>query len=612
MSGAIDRAEAMRRVMAPGSDWEVVTETVDGEPLRLFRGFARTLPELYQRALDTYGDRILFVDGDVHFTYADIFGESARLAVALRDRFGVGEGTRVGIVMQNCREYLTSFTAVTMLGGVGVLINSRGAGGEIARAIEDTDCALVIGDGKRIARLLAATNPPPPGGGGAKGDGGGGSETFSEPPSSPSVNCADTSPWRGRIERAMPLIVTEGDLPGATSYGDLVAAVPETPFFARPADPGELAAMMFTSGTTGRPKGAALSHRSMLAGLSVSSFSNAVAAEMTRAAMGPAAEPMLARQQATIMIAPLFHVSGLHNVYLRTLAAGGRIYRLARWNPEQAIRLIAEHAIASIGCVPTMMWDILRSPIFGDHDLSSLRSIGAGGAPFPDNLVREMKEKLPNCTIGMGYGMTESNGAGTNIAGPDLAARPGAVGRPNPLTDIRVVDDHAEPLPQGETGEIAMRGSVVMQGYFGNAAATAAKIVDGWLLTGDVGRFDADGYLHLVDRKTQMIISGGENIYCAEVEAALSTHPDVREVVAVGVPDDRLGEALVAAIVAQPGVTIDADALDAHVRTRLADYKAPRDYVIQSDPFDRTANAKIDRRAVTQMVRARFAAETSA
>ena len=570
MSGAIDRAEAMLRVMAPGSDWEVVTENVDCEPLRLFRGFARTLPELDQRALDEHGDKILFVDGDVTFTYADIFAESARLAVALRDHFGVGAGTRVGIVMQNSREYLTSFTAVTMLGGIGVLINSRGAGGEIARAIEDTDCALAIGDGKRIARLLGEGAP------------------------------------------TIPLIATDGALPGVASYADLIAAVPETAFFARPADPGELAAMMFTSGTTGRPKGAALSHRSMLAGLSVSVFANAVGTEMIRAAMGPAADAMLARQGANLMIAPLFHVSGLHNVYLRALAQGGRLHSLSRWNPEEAIRLIAEHRIESIGCVPTMMWDILRSPIFADHDLSCLRSIGAGGAPFPDNLVREMKVKLPGCTIGMGYGMTESNGAGTNIGGPDLAARPGAVGKPNPLTDIRIVDDHAQPLPQGETGEIAMRGSVVMQGYFGNPQATAAKIVDGWLLTGDVGRFDDEGYLHLVDRKTQMIISGGENIYCAEVEAALSTHPDVREVVAVGVPDDRLGEKLVAAIAAQPGVTIDLEALDRHVRDRLADYKAPRDYVVQPDPFDRTANAKIDRRAVTEMVRARLAVETNA
>ncbi|RVT94548.1 class I adenylate-forming enzyme family protein [Sphingomonas crocodyli] len=610
MSGAIDRAEAIRRVMAPGSDWEMVTEMVDGQPLRLFRGFARTLPDFYQQALDTYGDRILFVDGDTTFTYADIFAESARLAVALRDRFGVGAGSRVGIVMQNCREYLTSFTAVTMLGGVGVLINSRGTGGEIARAIEDTDCALVIADGKRIARLLASSNPPPPGGGGSVADGGGGHETSGSSPSSPSVASGDTSPWRGRMN--VPLIATDGDLPGVASYADLIAAIPETPFFARPADPGELAAMMFTSGTTGRPKGAALAHRSMLAGLSVSVFANAVGTEMIRAAMGPAADAMLARQSANLMIAPLFHVSGLHNVYLRALAQGGRIHRLSRWDPEEAIRLIAEHRIESIGCVPTMMWDILRSPIFADHDLSCLRSIGAGGAPFPDNLVREMKEKLPGCTIGMGYGMTESNGAGTNIGGPDLAARPGAVGRPNPLTDIRIVDDQAQPLPQGETGEIAMRGSVVMQGYFGNAEATAAKIVDGWLLTGDVGRFDAEGYLHLVDRKTQMIITGGENVYCAEVEAALSTHPDVREVVAVGVPDDRLGERVVAAIAAQPGVAIDTQALDAHVRARLADYKAPRDYVVQPDPFDRTANAKIDRRAVTEAVRARFAAGAGA
>lgn len=560
--------EIVARLTAPGAPFEMETIEVKGTPCRVFKTYPRTLAELYGLA-HRHADRVLTVERGRQTTFREAFQKSGRLAQGLAAQFGVTKGQRVAIVMQNSTEWMLAFMAVTSLGAVAVLVNSRGAPIELERALQDTDCSLVIADEARIRRLDEAA---------------GASRRLPR-----IVFTDDHSLIRRDTDRSLDSL-----LAGWEGMAALECAAVE---------PEEQAIMMFTSGTTGSPKGAVLSQRSVMVGLSISAFGAAVSGARFAARLGPDMARMLAAMQpASLLAAPLFHVSGCHNVFLSALANGGKIVVLSRWRPDEVLRLIAEERIQQVACVPTMLWDLLRHPEFGRHDLSSLAVIGGGGAQFPGHLLREATRLLPGTVFAVGYGLTETNGSVAIASGEDFLARPDAVGTISPLADIRLVDDGGEDVVTGERGEIVARGAMLMEGYFGQAADSAVTFRNGWMHTGDIGVFDEQQRLYIVDRKKHMIISGGENIYCAEVESALSDHADVREVVAVGVPDPRLGEKLVVMIVPQPDRSPGADELRAHAMRRLADYKVPHAFLFRADILPRTHTDKIDRVSVAREI----------
>ncbi|MDY0066375.1 MAG: class I adenylate-forming enzyme family protein [Steroidobacteraceae bacterium] len=575
MANLIDNDAIRTALTAPGAPFEMATLDINGTPCRIFRNCPQTLPDLYRQA-ERFAPRVLTVENGKHHTFEDVFKKAAQLARGLTGQFGVKKGQRVAIVMQNSTEWIIAFLAVTSLGAVAVLVNSRGAPSELDRAICDTDCSLVIADAKRAERLQEV----------------GGQRLAS-------VVLTDNP----RIRRPGKDGSFNELISGWASAGRLSCA---------PVDGEDIALMMFTSGTTGFAKGVMLTQRSVLAGLSGTSFGAALSFAKFRTLAGPeAAAALAARQAVSLMVAPMFHVSGCHNGVLAALSSGGKLVILNRWIPEEALRLIDAEGVQSITAVPSMLWDLLRSPDFPKHDLSSLAVAGTGGASFPPNLLRDVHEVLPQVVFATGYGMTETNGSVCSASGEDFFAQPESVGKTLPIADVKVVDDDGRDLPIGAQGEIVVRGALVMSGYFGLPADSAATFRNGWMHTGDLGRFDDQGRLYVTDRKKLMIISGGENIYCAEVERALAEHPSVREVLAVGVPHDRLGEVPVAVVVPQPGHSLAADEISAHARKFLAAYKVPHAFYFRSETLPRTHTDKVDRVSVTREILAEHCAAAS-
>ncbi len=474
-------------------------------------------------------------------SYDAIFAWRDRLVPALRLR----RGDHVAIAMRNSAEWIVGFLAVIEAGGVAVLVNSRVAAPELLAMIEDTDPAVVLTDRAGAAALNTG--------------------------------------GRRMIDLTVPL-----DRP-------LPAMRPADPERAQADDP---CAILFTSGTTGRVKGAVLSHSNLITGLMSTQLAGMMVIHNLARHYGMPVDALLAQlpQQASLLVAPLFHVSGLGSAFLSPFMAGSKVVIMRRWDPGEAARLIAREGVSMFSAVPTMLWDILQCAGRDQFDLSSLRNIGCGGQALPVNLVEAVHAVCPQAQIGTGYGMTECAGAIAQAVGADFLRRPAAAGRLLPIVDVRIEAEDGSLLPVGAAGEIVVRGAQVMRGYWNRPDETAAVLSpDGWLRTGDIGMVDAEGYVTIVDRKKDMVISGGENIYCAEVERALGEIGAVQECATFGVPDDRLGERLVAVVVAQ-GMT-EAQII-AQVAQRLARYKAPTRVAFSADLLPRNTVGKIDKLAL--------------
>jgi len=270
------------------------------------------------------------------------------------------------------------------------------------------------------------------------------------------------------------------------------------------------------------------------------------------------------------------------------------------------LALIEKEKVTTFSGVPTMHWDVLRAPNFDAYDLSSIMSISCGGQALPLNLLSEIRERFPRAFIGAGYGMTETCGAISQANGEAFLANPKASGQVLPMVDVQIVDEQGNVCATGETGEIWTKGATLMKGYYGKPDETAAAMSGDWFKTGDIGRLDENGYIYIVDRKTDMVISGGENIYCAEVEQILGQHPDIVQISTFGVPDDRLGERLIACVVVQ-GKT-DVDDVTAFAKDNLAAYKVPTDITVQTEPFALNAMGKVEK----QQLRTAYLAKRAA
>jgi long-chain acyl-CoA synthetase len=373
-------------------------------------------------------------------------------------------------------------------------------------------------------------------------------------------------------------------------FEDVVAAAPRDGVLPQvELGPEDDATIFYTSGTTGNPKGALGTHRNICGNLVSLAFAQARGA--LRSGQTPAGPG--GAQSAQLVSVPFFHATGCHSVLCGNTAFGGKLVMMYKWDPERAIELIERERITSFGGVPSMVWQLLESPSFATHDLSSVKSVAYGGAPAAPDLVRRIKEAFPDVAPGNGYGLTETSSITTFNAAADYEAVPDSVGAAVPVCELKVVDEGGRELASGEVGELWIKGPNVVRGYWNKPAETAAAFSDGWLHSGDLARVDEAGFVYIVDRAKDMLIRGGENVYCVEVESVLYDHPDVMDAAVVGLPHRVLGEEVGAVVQVTGGATVTEAELRDHVAAKLAAFKVPVRIELRTDPLPRNANGKI-------------------
>jgi len=545
--------EAVAQVCADGGPFEIGDAVINGAGQRVFVKAPPNLGFLFQAAPP---DATFLVYEDETYTFADVRDQLAALGAALVDKYGVVKGDRVAIAMRNYPEWIISFAAITSIGAVSVSMNSWWTEDEMDFALEDCGAKVLIADRERLARSR--------------------------------TSCA-------RLGTAAIVVRTESAPEGADAWNDVV--IPGTPLPVIDVGPDDDATILYTSGTTGRPKGAVSTHGAVIQALLAFACRSAI--ERIRQPGEPSENP-----PAFILIVPLFHVTGCVAVMLGCFAAGVKLVIMYKWDVDKALEIIERERITNFVGVPTQSWDLVQSPRFAEFDTSSLRDIGGGGAPAPPALVEKVAESFTKGNPTIGYGMTETNAYGPGNRGDDYLRKPTSSGRVVPTMTMQIRDADDQPLPVGEHGEIWFKGPNLIRGYWNRPDATAETLVDGWLRSGDLGRLDEEGFIYVEDRVKDMILRGGENVYCAEVEAAIYEHPAVHEAAVFGIPHERLGEEVAAAVMLKPGMALTVDELREFVGKSLAAFKVPTRVIFRNDAIPRNASGKMLKRELQREVAA--------
>ena len=548
----LTRSEALARLTAPGEPYELEMVELYGRPCRAFKHAPATFRELFEQ---NRSDATFVVYGDERYSFEDAYQQACAIANMLVDECGVGKGDRVGISMRNYPEWITSFMAVTSIGGVAVAMNALWQSDEMAYGLNDSGAKVLIADQERLDRL---------------------------------EGCADQVSVRTLAVRP-----TKPLAPRVDDLKTLLANRPARPMPQVAIDANDDATILYTSGSTGHPKGAVSCQRNIISALMSWELDGACALAM--AGIEPP-EPEF--QPATLLAVPLFHATGSHAVYLSSYRAQRKIVSMYRWDPELAAELIERERISSFVAPAAMTGDLVQTANVTQHDLSSLATVGGGGAPRAPEQVKHIDRSFANAMPNTGWGMTETNAIGTGIGGQDYLDRPASSGRCSAVLELRVVDDAGAELPAGERGELQVRGTSVIRGYWNRPDANAVTFDDGWLRTGDVAYLDEDGFLFIVDRIKDLVIRGGENIGCGEVEAAILEHPNVLEASVYAVPDERLGEEIGATLYCDSSV--DEEALRSFLLTRLAKFKIPRYLRFTDTTLPRIASGKIFKRQIRE------------
>ncbi len=474
-------------------------------------------------------DRVALVDGERRWTYRQLADRSSAAAATLQSRLGIGQHDRVATLTVNRAEWVELFLATARLGAILVPLNWRLAVPELEFQLQDSGARAIVADDTHadVAESLAASL--------------GLQKTVVLGPA-----------YEALLARADPAVLSGED---HAHFGD-----PHV--------------ILYTSGTTGRPKGAVLTHANTLW--------NAVNCSTVFG---------LSERDVTVTALPMFHSGGVGLFTLPSLHAGGRVVVLRSFDADALLRIFRDEQVTVFFGVPAMWLELLKRPQFTAASFPELRTLGSGGAPCPTAVIDQLAER--GFVLLQGYGLTETAPGGTLVAAEDWRRKTGSVGKAMTHVELRVVDDAGRNLPPGEVGEVWFRGPNLFAGYWGRPEATdEAFSSDGWFKSGDLGVLDEEGFLTLVDRKKDMIISGGENVYSAEVEDALYTHPAVAEAAVIGVPDEKWGEVVRAIVALKPGMSVTAEDLVAHCRARLARYKAPRS-VVFVDALPRNASGKV-------------------
>jgi acyl-CoA synthetase (AMP-forming)/AMP-acid ligase II len=546
---------------APDAELAVHQEMVLGQELTVFSKIPTNLGQLYERALNT-PDLDFLVYQDERFTFAETLDMAKRFGRVLIEKYNIQRGERVAICARNSPEWCIAYMGITLTGAIAVPMNSWWKGPEIEYGLRDSGSKLLLADPARHEQI---------------------------------------SPWLEQLGVELIAIKPEATIAGIPEfYALLESTTPltaeEIAGFAVGAD--DDASIMYTSGSTGEPKGVLASHRGILSALFTWKFVKEINEEL---------RPELKEtdpnfKEAILANVPLFHVTGSHAQFLACFIYQRKFVMMYKWDAGKALELIEKEKISVFHGVPTMAWELMHEEKFAETDLSSLRAVQSGGAPRPPEHLKMMLQKFPKRALpGLGYGLTETNAIGAIITGLFYEARPNSTGRPSPpVTEVRIVDEAGHVLGANEVGEICIRGPSIMKGYWNKPEETAAVLKDGWFHTGDVGYLDSLGFLIISDRAKDIVIRGGENIGCAEVEYAISEHPAINEVSVYGIPDERLGEIPAATVMLKSGQSLDQASLQEFLKDKVAAFKIPEVISFRHEQLPRLGTGKIAKKILRQ------------
>ncbi|WP_374655804.1 class I adenylate-forming enzyme family protein [Phenylobacterium sp.] len=553
--------QAWAELTGAGAPFEVVEIPVRGNMIRTFKNAPPSVRELWLSTAQ-FADRDYLVYQDDRLTYAEAHAQVNAIAAWLFEQ-GVQPGDRVAIAMRNYPEWMLVYWACLSVGVAAVGMNAWWVPDEMEYAFKDAAPKVVFADAERLARIY-------------------------ERPS--------------MVEGIKVVAVRTEPPAGAVAYAEVIAGGGAMPQVA--VDPDADACIFYTSGTTGFPKGAQLTHRGCVHNLMNMGFSGQVQALATARGTGVPIDPTVAPPIPVALITtPLFHVTANNCGAYAVTAGGGKLVLMYRWDAGEALRLIEREKVTAMSGVPTMARELINHPDFAATDTSSLLTLGGGGAQLPPDLVGKIDGAVKTARPNTGYGMTETCGIITAVAADFFVDKPDSCGPAMPSFEAKCVDDDGNAVPTGQLGELWVKGAPVIKGYINRPEATAESITDGWLHTGDIARIDEDGFIFIVDRKKDMVLRGGENVYCAEVEAGIFRHPAVAEVTVFGVPDERLGEEVGAAVVLRPGEFVTPDALRTHLGDLMAKHKIPRYLWFMPDPLPRNASGKFLKRELRQTLK---------
>jgi long-chain acyl-CoA synthetase len=543
-------SEVLARLTAPGAPFELAIETVHGRSARCFVQRERSLREKVENA-GKRGDAICMVHGERRISYGEFAQRVWGAARALTQEHGLRQGDRFAVLSYNCPDWLIALFGAVSAGGIGVGLNGWWATEEIQYGLEDSGSRFLVVDERLYPRV---------------------------------------EPLLGRVAGLEKVFYIGANPPPGTLPVDEILVPHDAPPTVPIAEDDPFV-LLYTSGTTGRSKGCITTHRGTIAQVHGILFGNVAGAMLS-------GKPLLGSNSGppvSLLSSPLFHVGGLHSGVCTQLTVGAKIVFLeGRFDPEQAMRLIERERVTAWGAIPTMLHRVVHHPKVRDYDLSSLRGISFGGAPTPPETIEKAREVLAiEPTFANAYGLTETHGVATVNGGKDLLGKKTSAGRPLPFLDMKIIDESGKELGDGQQGELLIYGPTITPGYWNRPDATAEAVRDGWLHTGDLGYRDKEGFYYVVDRAKDMILRGGENVYCIEIENCLADHPAIDEAAVVGVPDAVLGEKVKAIVRRVPGGSIDAAGVQGHVAAHLARFKVPEIVEFTDQPLPRNAAGKL-------------------
>ncbi len=549
------RASVLKELTAAEQPYELVPGSVFDRPCLRFKNAPPTLRDLFSQSRSEVE---FIIYEDQRLTFDEAYIEASKIAMILVNDYGVKPGDRVAISMRNYPEWILAFMAATSIGGIAVAMNALWQPEEMAYGLTDSGAKVLFADEERLARFAQIASPP----------------------------------------KVQLISVRTSAYPNAVDLANLVAklensgqtiAMPEQ--YAKPEDD---ATLLYTSGSTGHPKGVASCHVNIISALMSWELDQTTAIGLMEEPPEAPAHP-----PATLMAVPLFHATGSHAVYLASYRHQRKLVCMYKWDPAIAAQMIEEEKITTFIAPAAMTGDLVLEAQRSQRDLSSLASVGGGGAPRAPEQVRNIEKSFTKALPGTGWGMTETNAIGTSIGGIDYLERPDSSGRCSGVMELKVIDEAGNALDANNRGELLIRGTGVFRGYWNRPDANAETFLPGgWMRTGDVAYLDDEGYLFIVDRIKDLVIRGGENIGCGEVEAALLEHPLIHEASVYAVPDERLGEEVGTTIYTE--TRIDTDELNSFLLERLARFKVPAHTLQQHEPLPRTASGKILKRELRE------------
>jgi acyl-CoA synthetase (AMP-forming)/AMP-acid ligase II len=548
----------MKRVMdaltSPGGMMETVPIQRFGRELPMIKAAPTNLADYFAAFCAQHGDTVFIVDGEQRLSFKDIYAAARVVAGGLVEGHGVQKGDRIGLAARNSASWAVAYMAILMAGGVATLLNGWWQGEEMAEGICLVGCTYVIADAPRAARLEGQQQ------------------------------CAQ-------------LLLLKHDCPPLEGLAALTAkgGGAQTALPALTGD--DMATILYTSGSTGRSKGAYSDHRGVVQG----TF-NYLAQSLMALGLATEKGELTGLQPSTLVNVPLFHVTGEVPVFLQSFALGRKLVLMAKWDAEEAMRLIEREKVTYFVGVPLMSLEIATHPNRANYDLSTCVTLAAGGAPRPVEHVDRIRTAMPQAFPIIGYGLTETNGVGCGNFNENYLNKPGSTGPASrPLVDLAILDDDGKALPANTTGEVSIRSIANFLGYWENEQATREALMpDGYFRTGDLGYVDDEGYLFIVDRKKDIIIRGGENISCIEVEGAIYAHPAIAEASVFGLPDELYGEVPAAVYLVKDGASLSPEELRAYLAQHLAPFKLPVVCWQVSEALPRLGTEKVDKRTLRE------------